>query len=214
MASAASSSSTRSTPCHLLVGVAWALLAGGARRGLAANLAGLALSTAYLGWGVAAQQHVEGLARASLAKQGIASQRLLVTPTAFNSLLWRVLVVDGDSYLEGFHSLLDATPGISFDRFDRGMALSEPLHDLDAVRRIAAFSRGFYSFGENEGELRITDLRMGQEPHYIFRFAVADRNSPLLPLDPPRQVGGRPDAGPFLSWLWQRALGRPLPPPR
>ncbi len=36
----------------------------------------------------------------------------------------------------------------------------------------------------------ISDLRMGQEPNYVFAFAVAERGSPLHPL-PSRGVGGR-----------------------
>ena len=107
----------------LLVGGGWALATHGSARGLAANVAGLVLSTAYLVWGVAAQQLVDRIARASLATQGIAAERVLVTPTAFNSLLWRVVAVAGEHYHEGFYSLLDAAPRVTFDRFDRGSAL-------------------------------------------------------------------------------------------
>ena len=91
----------------LLAGVGWALAMRGRPRGLAANAAGLVLSTAYLGWGVAAQQQVDRIARASLAAQGIAAERVLVTPTPFNTLLWRVVAMTGDAYHEGFYSLLD-----------------------------------------------------------------------------------------------------------
>ena len=71
----------------LLVGGIWALVSRGGRRGLAANAVGLAISTAYLGWTFAAQQYVENIARASLVQQGLQAERLLVSPTAFNSLL-------------------------------------------------------------------------------------------------------------------------------
>jgi inner membrane protein len=52
----------------LLVGGMWALVSRGARRGLAANAVGLAISTAYLGWTFAAQQHVENIAPHSCNK--------------------------------------------------------------------------------------------------------------------------------------------------
>jgi inner membrane protein len=55
---------------------------------------------------------------------------------------------------------------------------------------------------------------MGQEPNYIFSFAVAQRHSPPVELVPSVQVGSRPDLGRSLPWLWHRALGTPLPPPR
>lgn len=77
----------------LLIGVGWAITGrgkgkgdGGAPvhesgRGLKANVVGLAVSTAYLAWGVAAQQHVSQINRASMVKQGIQAESLLVTPT-------------------------------------------------------------------------------------------------------------------------------------
>lgn len=198
----------------LLLGAGWALASKGSTRGLVANLAGLVLSTAYLGWGVAAQQQVERIARTSLAAQGITAEQLLVSPTAFNSLLWRVVAVAGDHYHEGFYSLLDAEPRLAFDRFDRGTALAAELQGVDAVQRIAAFSKGFYKLRQDGDRLLISDLRMGQEPAYLFTFDVARRHSPAVALATPVQVGLRPDLARGLPWLWRRMWGEPLPPPR
>jgi inner membrane protein len=198
----------------LLVGVGWALAGRGSRRGRIANLAGLGLSTAYLAWGLAAQQHVEQIARQSLAAQGIDAQQVLVTPTAFNSVLWRVLAVGPQHFHEGFHSLLDAEPRIAFDHFERGAALERELPPIDGVRRIAAFSKGFYKLFERDGRILIADLRMGQEPAYVFTFEVAERRSAPQPLERPAQVGSRADPERALPWLWRRLRGEPLPPPR
>ena len=198
----------------LLVGTAWALGSRGSARGLAANVAGLVLSTAYLAWGAAAQQHVERVARASLAGQGVAAERVLVTPTPFNTLLWRVVAIAGDSYHEGFYSLLDPSPQIGFDRFARGMPLLPEVQAIDGVRRIRDFSKGYWALRQDGSRVVISDLRMGQQPTYTFAFAVAERHSAAVPLPAPVQVGGRPDIGPALAWLWRRALGQALPPPR
>lgn len=86
----------------LLAGAGWSLASRGSAAGLRANAIGLLLSTAYLGWGVVAQQQVERSARAALAAQGLPAEQLLVQPTIFNSLLWRVVVLDGERYHEGF----------------------------------------------------------------------------------------------------------------
>jgi inner membrane protein len=198
----------------LLVGAGWALASRGSARGLRANVLGLMLSTAYLGWGFVAQQQVERLARASLQAQGIAAEHLLVTPTAFNSLLWRVVAVDGAHYHEGFHSLFDADANIVFDRFDRGMALAGDVQGIDGVQRIAAFSKGFYKLQDEAGRVLVSDLRMGQEPAYVFSFAVARRHSAPVPLDKAEHAGRRPDLQRALPWLWRRMWGQPLPPPR
>jgi inner membrane protein len=197
----------------LVVGVVWAL-SSRAAAGHRANAAGLVLSTAYLGWSVVAQAVVTDTAERALAAQGIRAERVLVTPTAFNTVLWRVVAIDGAHYHEGFRSLLDAGPEIRFDRFDRGTALGAEIGGLDGVQRIQAFSKGFWAMWEQGGRLGITDLRMGQEPAYIFRFAVAERRSPAVALTPTEQVGSRPDVQRGLAWLWRRALGEPLPPPR
>ena len=198
----------------LLAGTGWALATRGNGRGLAANAVGLLLSTAYLAWGFAAQQHVERVARAALAAQGIAPARVLVTPTAFNTVLWRVVAVSGEHFHEGFHSLLDSTAGhMHFDRFDRGTALAADLQAVDGVQRITAFSKGFYKLEQRGDRVLISDLRMGQEPIYVFTFAVAQRRG-AQPLTPPEQVGARIDIQRGAPWLWRRALGEPLPPPR
>lgn len=198
----------------LLIGLGVALVSK--RSGaLAWNAAGLAVSTAYLGWSYAAQQHVERIARAALQAQGEQVQHLLVTPTAFNTVLWRIVAVTPDgAYLEGFRSLLDGNRHPRFDRFERGDPLHDALQDSWHVRRLAWFSHGFYKLERRGDKVLMSDLRMGQEPYYTFTFVVARRgDSPDVPVTP-ELVGQRPDLSRALPWLWRRALGEPLPPPR
>ena len=181
---------------------------------LRANMLGLVLSTAYLAWGFGAQQHVERLARDALTRQGIAAERVLVTPSAFNTIAWRVVVMQRDHYFEGFYSLLDQGRTIAFDRFERGAQLEPEVGGMQGYRRIRDFSQGFYALRQQGQRLLISDLRMGQEPAYTFTFAIAERASPAHPLPVPEQVGSRPDLGKFMPWLWRRIGGDPSPPPR
>jgi len=184
-------------------------------RGLRWNALGLAASTLYLGWSVVAQQHVRDIAEQALSAQGIAAERVLVTPTAFNTVLWRVVAMTPDGYHEGFRSLLDARPGMRFDRFERGAALRDALAGHPPVERIARFSHGFWAMAEHGDRVAITDLRMGQEPAYVFSFVVAQQQGArLVPLHGTTRVGRRPDLGRGLDWLWRRALGAELEPPR
>lgn len=194
----------------LLMGTG-AALAGGARA-LRWNAMGLLLSTAYLGWSALAQQHVEQLARQSLAGQPV--QRLLVTPSPFNTVLWRIVAITPEGYREGFYSLLDDSPTIRFDSFDRGEPLYEALKTHPPVATLAAFSDGFFKLERKADQVLITDLRMGQEPHYIFSFAIAEQHSPLRPLDRPQQLGSRGDLRAGLAWLWRRLRGEDIAPPR
>lgn len=200
------------------------LLAGLAGTGLARtpargrwNAAGLLLSTAYLGWSVVAQAQVRAHAEAALARAGVPATQVLVTPTAFNTVLWRVVAMTPTHYHEGYRSLLDA-PGedMRFERFDRGAALEAPLEGDWPTERMRWFTRGFYKLSEVGGQARITDLRMGQEPYYTFSFGVARREGDAwVPQARPTMEGGRPpDLGAALGWLWRRLGGEPLPPPR
>jgi inner membrane protein len=182
-------------------------------RGLPWAHAGLVLSTAYLAWSVSAQWHVRGVAQASFAGQA-APTAMLVTPTPFNTLLWRIVAMRPDgSYDEGFRSMLDGDAPIRWERFD-APAVPEPVRALPAVQRLAAFTHGFYKLSAQEGRAKVTDLRMGQEPNYIFSFLVAQQQAGEWKPAVPRNEGSRGDAGRGLAWIWQRMWGKDVPPPR
>lgn len=195
----------------LLIGLFCAVRWRG-RRSLNANRNGLIISTLYLCWTVLAQQHVAGIAERSLAASGVDAQQQLVTPTPFNTLIWRVLVMTPDGYAEGFYSLLDGDRPIRFTHFPRNMDLYQALRENWETARMAWFSHGFFAMSEQDGEIRITDLRMGQQPDYVFSFAVARRTSvglqPELPVSRPSRI----DPGPGFRWLGQRLLDADTPP--
>lgn len=198
----------------LLAGVGVAL-ARRAWRGLGWNMAGLLLSSAYLAWSVLAQWHVRGVAEQALAARGTPATRLLVTPAPLNTLLWRVVAMHADgSYDEGFHSLLDGRRPLRLDRFAAEPGLREALRDNASVRTLARFSHGFYKLHARDGAAWIADLRMGQEPNYVFDFRVAERRGDAWVPVAPQQQGARGDVGRTLRWLWPRMLGADLPPPR
>lgn len=197
----------------LLVGVGGALAARNAR-GRRWNLMGLALSSAYLAWSFAAQQQVESVARRALREQGVEVERLLITPTPFNTLLWRVVAVTPAGYLEGFRSLFADGRGMSFDAFPRGETLFEQLRGNRHAERLAWFSRGFFKTTEADGHIVVSDLRMGQEPYYTFSFALAARQGGRLEALTPQLLRQRPDVGRALAWMRHRLFDPSAPPPR
>lgn len=141
-------------------------------------VAGLAASTAYLGWSWVARETVARNARASLAALGAAEARIFVTPTPFNTLLWRVVAIDGERDLEGLDSLVADDGPIEFTVGPSGRALLESAATIPAAERLRWFANGFVRAGVEGDELVITDLRMGQDPDYVFRHAVATRGNP------------------------------------
>ena len=204
----------------LLVGVVWASVVktkSYAGVGLRANQFGLTISTLYLFWGLAAQAHVTRIAKSDLVKKGVDFSHVLVTPTPFNSLLWRVVAISDDQYLEGFYSVFDTQASIVFDYFPRGKELSKRVESNTGLRQIRAFSQGFYKVHEESGKVLVTDLRMGIEPNYVFSFALAhsaSTNTPFKMLDKPIQWSKNPDIAKTLPWLWSRMRGQFQPAPR
>ena len=196
-----------------LIGGVVAALRLKSARGLHWNLAGLALSTLYLAWSFGAQQHATQVARASLATQNISAQGLLVTPSPFNTVLWRLVATTPTQYFEGHYSLLDAQPTIRWTPHDRGAALIAAHGREPMVAHMAAFTHGLYSLAEADGRLFVTDLRMGQEPAYTFRFNLGSAAARANGGHAPTLEGLRPDMGTALPWLWQRLLGNDIPPP-
>ncbi len=190
----------------LIVGVVAALRLR-STRGLAWNAAGLVLSTLYLGWSVAAQQHVTQLARTSLQNDGIAADGLLVTPAPFTTVLWRLVATTPTEYREGYYSLMDRSPQIQWRVYERGAELMAAHRDEPYLARMADFTHGFYSASSVDGELFVTDLRMGQEPAYTFRFNLGSDAARASGGHAPTREAFSPDLGTALPWLWRRLRG-------
>jgi inner membrane protein len=109
--------------------------------------------------------------------------------------------------------LLDRGRTIEFRSHDRGVGWLDRHAEHEQVQRIARFSDGFYRLRMQDGDLLLADLRMGQEPSYVFEFNIGPPPDSTPPIHPvATQVGARGDAGAALPWLRARLLGQDLPP--
>ncbi|WP_430009885.1 metal-dependent hydrolase [Methylophaga lonarensis] len=175
-------------------------------------IAAIIFSHLYLVWGLAVQGHVDHRVQQSLQANGISSQKIMITPTPLNSILWRVLVMDQTHYYEGFYSLLDGKQQIHFERFDRGMAAQEFLSDLDSYQRMRWFNDGFYRLAMVENDILATDLRMGSEPYYFFTFKLAElSDGEVIPVQPEQIRTPQPRVE-SVRWAWQRIWQSDLQP--
>lgn len=191
----------------LVVGVVAALVLRNAR-GLRWNGVALALSGLYLAWSVGAQQYVTGIATASLRSQALHADRVLVTPTPFNTLLWRVVAVTPTEYYEGFYALADGDRPMRWTRHARGAELLARYADQPWVRSVARFSHGFMRMQEDaRGHVYVTDLRMGQEPSYSFHFDLGPGPALQAGHGTVTQQWQRPDIATALPALWRRIRG-------
>lgn len=138
------------------------------------NAAGLVIATAYLLWTVTAQQWVQQRAQAAVARAEIPAERVWATPTAINSVLWRIIAVGDEAHWEALYPIGSGRP-IEFRRYPNHPELLEGIEDEWAVQRLQYFTKGFYSVTERDGDVVITDLRMGQVQYYVFAYRVGER---------------------------------------
>lgn len=162
----------------------------------------LAFGAAYIGWTLVAREIARDQVLDALAAAGQNHEKLMMIAMPFNSLLWRGLAVDGDSYVNVYVSLLD--DGVApLHIHARNTALEAKLPDRTPVDKIDWFSDGYYAMSETGGAIRVTDLRIGLEPDYLLTFEIARYNSGELTMIPP----ARPPSGrgwSQASWIWLR----------
>lgn len=139
--------------------------------------AGLVLSSTYLLWAWSAKLYVDHQALASLGNQE-KPIRLFSSPTPFNTLLWRIVVLQDDNYLEGYYSLLHPQKTINFNPVPINKKLVEYANNIPAAKRLDWFAQGFNKYSIIDDNLVISDLRMGFEGNYVFNHAVAKKGNP------------------------------------
>lgn len=198
----------------LLLGLVWAGLR--ARRGKpwqAPNRWALTFSCCYLLWSVGAQQHVRTLAEQELAAQGVQHTQLFVYASPLNTVLWRVLAITPTHSYEGSYSLLDKGQHIPFAAHLRGGDEIQRWAEVPHVKAMLRFTQGPIRMEQRDGQVLLTDLRMGQEPRYSFVF---DMGTPAQ-LDAGHAEVHRASntlaGGLSFAALWDRIKGKDLTQP-
>ena len=139
---------------------------------------GLVVSTIYVGWSWVAQATVSRNVEDALASMQLQGAPVFLTPTPFNTLLWRAVVITDHGYLEGFDSLMVDEGTMRFTAYASETDTIEGAGDIWAVSRLRWFAQDFVKAHIDNDRLVISDLRMGQEPTYVFSHVVAARGNP------------------------------------
>lgn len=194
----------------LLVGVL-AALAGGVRPwARTAVMAGLVLSTAYIGWSLTAKGIVERAVARTLSGTELADAPRFSVPMPFNTLLWRVVVMTPEGYLEGQYSVVADRGPVRLEAHPSEVQALAAVADFQAVRQLKWFNRGFMRARVQDERLVLSDLRMGLEPHYTFNFAVAERvDGAWVQIEPEQIRWRREDVGGQLGAMWRRIWTSP-----
>jgi inner membrane protein len=175
-------------------------------------MVGLVLSLAYLVWAFSAAEFVERKVTEKLARQGVSYSQFISSPAPFNTLLWRVVGIDKDRYFESYFSLFDRNTPLFVDFYPRNLALMAGIEEHSPIVKLKRFTRGYYAFSTVGEYVAMTDLRMGSEPDYVFRFKVARLNdSQPTPIDDERLKTTQDWRR--LAWVWAR-IWNSIPQPR
>lgn len=187
----------------MLLAVVAILIWPKARWGGFALITSLVVSSGYLGLSWWGKNVVERNARIALQGAGLENGPMFSVPTPFNTLLWRIVVLTDDGYLEGFNSLVADDGPVHFTRYPSDTQSLEAASDVWAVARLRWFSQDFLKSEVNEDTLVLTDLRMGQEPYYVFSHEVATRGNPHWREIETRQLEQAYDLS-VLNKVWDR----------
>jgi inner membrane protein len=114
----------------------------------------------------------------ALARGGIETTHRFSAPTPFNTLLWRVVAVDGDDYYEGLTGWFDSNL-LELEKLPRGFSAAAPaLEGSVQHQRLRWFTRDMLRYDLIEGQWVVTDLRLGMSGFHPFRFALATITEP------------------------------------
>ena len=183
----------------ILIGVSAALFLKNHRL----NFIGLSLSLAYLIWALGMGVFIKGKMEDKLNEQGVPYSQFISSPAPFTTLLWRTVGIHNDQYFETYYSLFDGDAALSVNFFSRNLSLIKGLKAHPPVAKLEKFTRGYFAMSESNGSIAMTDLRMGSEPYYVFKFQVAElEERKNIPTKPIRLQAIRNWSQ--LPWVWAR----------
>ncbi len=163
--------------------------------GYRANIIGLGISTLYLLWTMTIQAHVRSITLDNLQRNNLPWANVLVTPTPFNSFLWRLVSIDQNGYHVGYFSIFDESKEIPFRFISSSYEMVDSLNKDQEVQDLMVFTHGFFTIDRRGNDWVVSDIRMGVEPGYVFQFAVAQNSDAGIKFiepyryPPPRNLG-------------------------
>jgi inner membrane protein len=114
-----------------------------------------------------------------------------------------------EGFVEGERSLVADRGLMRFRAYSSDQVALKVVSGYRAVERLQWFSHGFMKAQQSDRQLVLPDLRMGVEPDYSFRFAVAKREDGAWREIAPQQLRWPWEARRRFGWLWRRIWREP-----
>lgn len=122
---------------------------------------GILVSALYLCIAVVNKFIVNKAVRQNLIAQH-KSTEFFTTPSPFNTLLWFVVVKEGNGYSTSYRSVFDGGP-MAFAYFPRNDAATDTIGNQKDIRLLEDFAQGYYTFERWNDTTVLNVLRFGQE---------------------------------------------------
>jgi inner membrane protein len=175
------------------------------------NRAGLVISTIYMAFTITNHRAAIFALNESVDLSDKTKSEYFAVPTLFNSILWKVVVMEGDTIRAGYFSVFDQTKKINMYVIARNEHLESQVTDKDAIEKLKKFSKGFYCYTEKEGRIYFNDLRFGQvegwndpESNFAFSFDLTPGANNTMVVQQGRIEGSTEK---MLLSLWTRMKG-------
>lgn len=195
----------------LLVALIWALcIPAWTTRIRSVTTIALLVSSIYMAGTMVLQAIAENRARTLFAEAGIKVDKVFAIAGPFNTVVWKVIGLEQDTYHNLYLSFLDGDTPPEIYSHSRGTDLLTCAANTPAMQKLIWFTDGFLRAEERDGHIMVADLRMGLTPNYVFEFAVAKRGDQAdAAMAPVRATSGQRTSQGDFDWLLTRLAGEP-----
>ncbi|WP_130734509.1 metal-dependent hydrolase [Flavobacterium sp. J27] len=121
----------------------------------------LALSTAYLVFGLVTNLYVRHHFKKELERQQIAYTQLKIVPTPFNTILWQGIVKTTEGFYFADYSLFDSKKTLSFHYEKNNVSFLESKQKIEALAPFFNFTEGYALAREEGGKMMIYGTKFG-----------------------------------------------------
>lgn len=121
----------------------------------------LALSTAYLIFGLLVHFYVMNHFKEALNRQNITYQKIKVVPTPFNTILWQGIVKTKEGFYYLDYSLLDSQKTISFHYEKNDVTFLESKQKIKELEPFFNFTEGYALARKEDGKMMIYGTKFG-----------------------------------------------------
>ncbi len=148
----------------------------------------LAFCCVYLASSVLLQARVEAAAR-EVAPEGTLALKAIATP--FNVVRWRLLRLSADGHCDQFVYAWQRASAAGWRCYPQQRTLGADLQAHAPYTRMRWFTHGWYALRRVGQDIVLSDIRMGVEGFYMFRFVIGSADTAGVRAVPAEQLTPR-----------------------